>query len=244
MPTTAKGAEEKMQAQVKPLIGRSFHLSLMVFISALVLYGFSHTVDADVFHPEQPQPLILYIHAMVFTIWLFLLVLQTALVTVRNPQLHRRLGWLGLGFGVLMLIVGTATILVMGKIRVERLGPEAGMFIYRPIEDILFFGTAFGLAIYWRKRPDLHRRLIVLAACALTPPAIARIPIVHSLSMVYLGTDLLVLAAILHDLVTLGRVHPVYRWGLAVGVAGQWELLLIMSRQPGPLVEFARFVTQ
>src|SRR5579859_4025465 len=99
MPTTGKGAEEKMQAQVKPLIGRSFHLSLMVFISALVLYGFSHTVDAEVFHPEQPPPLILYIHAMVFTIWLFLLVLQTALVTVRNPQLHRRLGWLGLGFG-------------------------------------------------------------------------------------------------------------------------------------------------
>lgn len=233
-----------MQAQVKPLMGRSFHLGLMVFIAALVLYGFSHTVDADVFHPASPQPLILYIHAAVFTTWLFLLVFQTALVTVRNPQLHRRLGWLGLGFGVLMVVIGTATILVMGKVQVERLGPDAGIFIYRPIEDIVFFATAFGLAIHWRERSDLHRRLIVLAACAVTPPAISRIPGIHSLGMVYLGTDLLVLAAILHDLVTLGRVHPVYRWGLAIGVAGQSALLLIMSKQPAPFVEFARFVTQ
>ena len=180
----------------------------------------------------------------VFTAWLFLLVFQTALVTVRSRRLHRRLGWLGLGFGILMVIVGITTILVMGKVQVERLGPDAAMFIYRPIEDIVFFAAAFGLAIHWRKRPDLHRRLIVLAACAVTPPAISRIPMIHSLGMVYLGTDLLVLAAVLHDLVTLGRVHPVYRWGLAIGMVGQWELLLIMSKQPASLVEFARFVTQ
>jgi hypothetical protein len=233
-----------MQVQVKPLIGRSFHLSLMVSIAALVLYGFSHTVDTELFHPGQPPPFILYIHAAIFTSWLFLLVFQTALMTVRNRRLHRRLGWLGLGFGVLMVMVGVATILVMGKVRVERLGPDAAIFIYRPIEDIAFFAIAFGLAIHWRKRPELHRRLIVLAACAVTPPAISRLPMIHSLAMVYLGTDLLLLAAILHDLVTLGRVHAVYRWGLAIGLAGQWELLLIMSKQPAPFIEFAHFVTQ
>jgi hypothetical protein len=233
-----------MQGHVKPLIARSFHLSLMVLISALVLYGFGHTADANLFHPEQKQPFILYVHAAVFTLWLLLLVFQTALITVRNRRLHRRLGWLGLGFGVLMVVVGLSTILVMGKIQVERLGPGAALFIYRPIEDIVFFAVAFGLAMLWRKRPDLHRRLIVLAACAVTPPAISRIPMIHSLGMVYLGTDLLVLAAVMHDLITLGRVHPVYRWGLAIGLAGQWELLLIMSRQPAPFVAFARLVTQ
>ena len=216
----------------------------MVFISALVLYGFSHTVDEDVIHPTRPQPVILYIHAAVFTSWLLLLVFQTALVTVRNLRLHRRLGWLGLGLGILMILVGLATIQIMGRVQVERLGPDAGMFIYRPIEDILYFAVAFGLAIKWRKRPDLHRRLIVLAACAVTPPGISRIPGIHSLSMVYLATDLLVLSAILHDLVTLGRVLPVYRWGLAIAVAGQSALLLILSKQPAPFVEFARFVTQ
>jgi hypothetical protein len=233
-----------MQAQVKPLAGRYFHLSLMVFIAALVLYGFSHTADADIFHPPERQPLILYIHAAVFTTWLFLLVFQTTLVTVRNVRLHRRLGWAGLGLGILMILVGLATIRVMGHVQVERLGPDAAMFVYRPIEDISYFAAAFGLAILWRKRPDRHRRLIVLAACAVTPPAISRIPMIHSLGMVYLLADLLVLAAILHDLVTIRRVHAVYRWGLGIGVAGQTVLLVIMAHQPAPFVEFAKFVTQ
>ena len=233
-----------MHAEVKPLMGRTFHLSLMVFIAALVLYGFSHTVDSEVFNPAQPQPVILYIHAAVFTSWLLLLVVQTALIAVRNPPLHRRLGWLGLGFGVLMVVVGIATTLVMGKVQVQRLGPDAGIFIYRPIEDIVFFAVAFGLAIYWRGQPDRHRRLIVLAACAVTPPGISRIPGIHNLSMVYLVTDLLVMTAVLHDLVTTRRLHAVYRWGLAIGVAGQTILLLILSKQPAPFVEFARFVTR
>lgn len=233
-----------VSAQVKPLTGRSFHLSLMLAISVIVLYGFSHTVDADVFHPTEKPPMILYVHALVFTTWLFLLVVQSALISVRNPRLHKRLGWFGLGFGVLMVVLGVATIVVMGRAQVQRLGPDAGMFIYRPIEDIVFFAIAFGLAIRWRKRPDFHRRLIVLAACAVTPPGISRIPGIHSLGMIYLVADLLVMTAILHDLVTLRRVHAVYRWGLGIGVAGQAALLLIMAKQPAPFVEFARFVTR
>jgi hypothetical protein len=233
-----------MHAEVKPLPERTFHLGLMVFIAVLVLYGFSHTVDSEVFNPAQPQPVILYIHVAVFTSWLLLLIVQTALVAVRNPRLHRRLGWLGLGFGVLMVVVGIATTLVMGKVQVQRLGPDAGIFIYRPIEDIVFFAVAFGLAIHWRGQPDRHRRLIVLAACAVTPPGISRIPGIHNLSMVYLVTDLLVMTAVLHDLVTTRRLHAVYRWGLAIGVAGQTILLLILSKQPAPFVEFARFVTR
>jgi hypothetical protein len=143
-----------------------------------------------------------------------------------------------------MVAIGLATTVIMGKVQVQRLGPDAGLFIFRPFEDIIFFATAFALAIHWRKRPDFHRRLMVLAACALTPPAISRIPGIHSLSTVYLGTDLLVMAAILHDIVTLRRVHQVYRWGLGIGAAGQLALLLVLSKQPQPFVAFARLITQ
>jgi len=173
-----------------------------------------------------------------------LTIVQTALIALGNPRLHRRLGWLGLGFGVLMVVVGIATTVVMGKVHVQRLGSDAGMFIYRPFEDIIFFAAAFGLAIYWRRQPDRHRRLMVLAACAVTPPGISRIPGIHTLSMVYLVTDLLLMAAILHDLVTTRRLHAVYRWGLAIGLAGQTILLLILSKQPALFVAFAKFVTR
>ncbi len=225
-------------------VGRSFHLALMIAITAIVLYGFSHTVDADIIHPAREQPFILYVHVTVFTTWLLVLMTQTALIWTHNARLHRRLGWCAVLFAVGLVGVGLATTVIMGKAQVQRLGPDAGMFIFRPFSDMIFFSAAFALAIHWRKRPDIHRRLMVLAACALTPPAISRIPGVPTLSMVYLGTDLLMLAAILHDLITLRRVHAVYRWGLGIGAAGQVALLLVLSRQPAPFVAFAHFVTQ
>lgn len=233
-----------LQAQVKPLTGRSFHLGLMATITFLVLYGFSHTVGADIFHPSEAPPLILYIHAAVFTGWLFLLLVQTALIASRNVRLHRKLGLAGLAFGLLMIGLGIATTIIMGRIHVLHEGPVDGaMFVYRPFEDILFFAIAFGLAIHWRKRPDLHRRLIVLAAVAVTPPGISRIPMIHSLGMVYLIADALIMVAMMHDLVTTRRIHKVYRWGLAAAMAGQTALLLILSHKPAMFVDFARFIT-
>jgi cyanophycinase-like exopeptidase len=84
---------------------------------------------------------------------------------------------------------------------------------------------------------------MVLASCALTPPAISRIPAIHSLGAVYLGADLLVMVAMMYDMVLLRRVHAVYRWGFAIAVAGQTALLLVMADRPGPFVAFAHFVT-
>lgn len=233
-----------MQAHAKPAGSRVFYLTMMALITAVILYGFSHTLQSDVLDPPRRQPLILYVHAVVYTCWLVLLIAQSALIRARNPRLHRRLGYFGAGFAAAMVVIGIATTVVMGRIQVERMGLEAGMFIYRPIEDIAFFAAAIGLAIHWRKRPDFHRRAIVLAACALTPPAISRIPGIHSLGMVYLGTDLLVMIAILHDLLTLRRVHEVYRYGLGIAVLGQSALLLVLANQPAPFLAFVRYVTQ
>ena len=225
-------------------IDRSFHLVMMIAISAIVLYGFSNTITADVIHPQWQPPSILYIHVLAYTTWLLVLVTQTALIWTRNRVLHRKLGWFGAAFALALVAIGLATTVSMGRAHVQRMGPQAGFFIYRPLWDIVCFAAAFGLAILRRKRPDMHGRLMVLAACALTPPAISRIPGVHGLGMVLLGTDLLVVAAILRDLATLGRVHEVYRWGLGLGVAGQTVLLLVMSRHPAPFIAFARYVTQ
>lgn len=233
-----------MQVQsVTPSVGRSFYLAMSATITALILYGFSHTVQSDVIHPAQAQPAILYIHVVTYTMWLAILLTQSALVWSRNVRLHRKLGWMGAGFAAAMVVIGLLTTVIMGRLQAQRMGPDACMFIYRPFEDIVFFAAAFGLAVHWRKRPDAHRRLMVLASCALTPPAISRIPGLHGLGAIYLGTDLLVMVAMMYDMIVLQRVHAVYRWGFAVAVAGQTALLLVMSYRPPPFVTFARLVT-
>ena len=56
---------------------------MTLLITGIVVYGFSHTVDQNLFHPAVPRPFILYVHAAVFSGWLVLFVLQSSLV--RSP---------------------------------------------------------------------------------------------------------------------------------------------------------------
>jgi len=223
---------------------RSFYRVMMISISALILFGFSHTVQADIIDPAKPPPAILYIHVAVFLGWLVMVLTQTALIWTRNPRIHRKLGWFGLGYGVLMVIVGFATIVTMGHQHVLQEGPIGAMFVYRPFEDIIFFALFFGLALYWRRRPDFHRRLMLLAAIVVTPPAISRIPAIHSLSAVYLGTDLLIVTGMAHDLLTLNRIHLVYRWAAPAIVIGQAALLAVLSLSPAPFLDMALAITR
>lgn len=217
---------------------------MMSLIAVLILYGFSHTVGADIFHPPQKPPLVLYLHVIIFVGWLGMVLTQTVLIWTHNPRLHRKLGWFAAGYGVVMVVVGVATTVIMGHQHVLRDGPSGGMFVYRPFEDILFFAVFFGLAILWRKRPDFHRRLMLLAAIMVTPPAISRIPGIQSLIMVYAGTDLLIVAGLLHDLITLKHVHAVYRRAVPIILTGQAALLVALSLHPAPLIAFGLALTR
>jgi hypothetical protein len=57
------------------LLGNYFYFFMTLLIFGIVVYGFSHTVDQNLFHPAVPRPFILYIHAAVFSGWLVLFVL-------------------------------------------------------------------------------------------------------------------------------------------------------------------------
>jgi hypothetical protein len=51
--------------------------------------------------------------------------------------------------------------------RLNRLGREFGgeSFLIVSFFDMLAFGVTFGLAMYWRRRPEYHRRLTLMAMC-------------------------------------------------------------------------------
>jgi hypothetical protein len=50
-------------------------------------------------------------------------------------------------------------------------------FLAVPLFDLLLFTVFFGGAIYYRRHAAAHKRLMLLTAVGLLPPAIARIPI-------------------------------------------------------------------
>jgi len=154
-----------------------FYFAMALLIPAIVVFGFSFTIGRNLIHPAIPRPTILYVHAAVFSGWLVFFLLQSSLVRTRNVQVHRSIGWFGAVFGALIPVIGVATAIAMGRFDIHALQQKhVEMDLMIPLWDMVVFATAFGLAIYWRGKPEYHRRLVYVATCALTAAAFGRFP--------------------------------------------------------------------
>jgi hypothetical protein len=204
------------------LLAKYFYLFMSVLIAAVVVYGFSFTMGKRLLHPSSPPPAVLYFHAAIFYGWLMFFVLQSALIRARKVKLHRTLGWFGAALGVLMVLVGIYTAIHMTGIHIARDHSDtAAADLIVPLWDMLCFTITFGLAIYWRKKPEYHRRLVLVATCVLTAAAFGRLPSHLVGDYFYAGVDLLILLGVVRDLAVNRRVHPVYLAALPLLIAGQ-----------------------
>jgi hypothetical protein len=207
--------------QLRSFLDRFFYLGMSLLVAAVVIFGFSHTIGANLLHPDVPPPWILFVHAIVFSSWVLLFITQSALVRVSKVSVHRRLGLFGAVLGGILPVLGVTTALIMLHWHVQREGGN-GAGLSLPFNDMITFSLTFGLAIYWRRRPEFHRRLMLMATCCLTGAAFARFPE----SMVpangfYACVDLLILLGVLRDLLVTRRVHVVYRYALPCMMASQ-----------------------
>jgi len=196
---------------------------MSLLITAVIVYGFSRTINENLIHPKIPRPGLLYFHAVLFTGWLVFFILQSLLVRTRNLRIHRTIGWFGAGMGALIPLVGAATAVTMTRFHIVQLktnNADADMII--PMWDMVAFTPAFVLAIYWRKKPEFHRRLILIATCILTAAGWGRFPEWLLPPVIfYAGVDLLILLGVIRDWIVNRKVHPVYSYALPVLIVGQ-----------------------
>jgi hypothetical protein len=121
-----------------------------------------------------------------------------------------------------MVVVGPWVALVMARFDTSQLHrANRDAFLIVPLSDMAAFAICFGLAILWRRVPERHRRLMLIATCVLTGAAFGRIPIMHSPLSFYGGVDGLILLGALRDLVVSRRIHTVYLIAIPLLVAGQ-----------------------
>jgi hypothetical protein len=197
------------------LFVKDFYLIMSLVIAVVVVYGFSHTVEKRLVHPSPAPPWILYLHATVFSGWVLFFILQTALVRTRNVRIHRTLGWFGVALGCAIPLVGVSTAVIMDRFRGSVLHQaNPGRFAIISFSDMLCFTVAFALAVYWRKKPDYHRRLMFIASCALTAAAFGRMPFIVKTHTFYAGVDGLILCGLLRDWIADGKINVVYRYAL------------------------------
>src|SRR3954466_12741426 len=107
-----------MGGAIRVFLGRYFYFAMALLLAWIVWFGFSHTIEENLFHPSFARPKVLYVHAALFGGWMVLLIVQTGLVALaRKRRWHRWLGWLGVAMACVMPVLGTWSAISMTHLR-------------------------------------------------------------------------------------------------------------------------------
>ena len=195
---------------------RYFFSGMVLLILVAVAVGFAPKYYlAGAFRAPLPSPII-HVHAVVFTAWILLLVVQTGLISARRVALHRTLGLAGFGLAVLVPIVGFLAMASQLHFRANR-GEGILTFSAVSFEGIFLF-TVFAAFGYAARTRDLaaHKRYIVLATLALLDAALFRLHIPflqRQLNHDFLAVDFLVVVMAAYDLWSTRKINRATLWG-------------------------------
>ena len=233
-----KGAVTTVQ---RPRDRRTFYVFMAATCLVVVFMGFVPTYWLQLTPGTFIGAPLLHLHAVLFSAWPLYLLVQTTLAARGRVDRHRAWGLLGISLATAMVFVGFA---VANNVLATRLaagyGDAARAFHVASISMITLFGGFVFLAIVYVSRPDIHKRLMLLATASMLAPAIARVwfavtvgigpglrpglgppRTVESVLMPALIADTVVVAGVLYDMRTRGRPHPAYLIGGAVVLAVQ-----------------------
>ena len=181
-----------------------------------------------------------HIHAVVFTGWLLLLVGQNWRIAQGRLDHHRAWGLVGISLATMMLAVGYLTgIAGLSDRLAAGYGDDARAFLIVPFYSVTMFFAFVVAAMANIRRPEWHKRFIFVATSVVLMAAVARLillarkgyvpglrpsnfppaPINQSLPSLFI-VCLLIVAGMIYDGRSRGRVHPAWTIGLAVLVVG------------------------
>src|SRR5688572_16576203 len=200
----------------------SFYVGLAFFMVAIVLIGFWPSYYGQLLGGIPDRPLLLHAHGAIFTGWMALLVTQVILAWSGKVQMHRRIGRWGIAYGFLVLAIGIAVGLaapVMHAESGEWTRDRAAGFVLVTMGDMVLFGSMFIAAVLCRRKPEIHKRLMVGATVALLFAAVGRMPLDTRpvvATLVWLSP---ILIGMLYDWKSRGRPHAAYV------ICGVWLLV-------------------
>jgi hypothetical protein len=212
----------------------------MAYLCAAVgVVGFTPTYWYPLLTGTIAVPPILHLHALVFYGWLALFIVQSHFAATRRMTRHREFGVAAVSLVTAMCFIGVAAAVhSMKQADAAGFGDAARGFSVVPITGIFFFAVLFALALLNVRRPDVHRRLLLIATVSLLNAAVGRLfvlaigaplptttaapPPIFVTILPGLLADLLLIPAMLHDRKHLGYVHRIYWIGGAALLASQF----------------------
>lgn len=192
---------------------RRIALIVAIFFPVVVLLGFarSYYLKGLFGFPPLPNRLV-HVHGLIMTSWVLLFVVQVGLVASHRTRLHMKLGILGSFLALLVFVVGTLTGVDAAARGASVPGIPPLNFLIIPLGDMVVFAILVGVALYYRRKLDVHKRLMLLSAFNLLPAAVARIPLGFIQTggpLAFYGIpDLGIIAYVIYDTVKHRRLHP------------------------------------
>jgi len=225
---------------------RKFFLAVAILFPLTVLIGFGPTYYLKPLFSAPPlASILLHVHGALMTSWVFLFITQVYLISSKKVRVHQKLGLASIVLVALIVVVA----FMAGIDAAARGQSPAGIpplsFLIIPLGDAVTFGAIFGAAVYYRKSPADHKRLILLTIINMLPPAIARFPFgmteAYGPLWFYGVPDVLVVGLVAIDSRRNRKVNWVFAGGAAFMIACHW-LRLPLSTTPAWL-NFASWIT-
>lgn len=198
--------------------------------------GFARTYLIPVATAQFVGAPILHVHGLLFLAWTVLFAAQTVFVGRQRVDLHRAAGMIGISLATAMVF--TAVVLVVRGLSYSvGIGNDAAArrIAIIPMSQIAMFAAFVAAALVNVRRPETHKRLMILATISLLTAPVARIfrafvdptrtdlPNFGAVTDPGLGLiaatmaagviDVLIVAAVIRDWRSRGRPHRAYAIG-------------------------------
>lgn len=229
-------------------VDRWFYVGVALAMILLNILAFTPSlVDPSARNAPLPLTSLLILHTLASVGWLLLFLAQSTLAATARVEMHRRLGLVGVALS--FAFVALAALAVLAQARrgfdlsgdIGRLPLPSGVDGLSATVALLYFPVQFailvGAALWHRKRPALHKRLMLFAVLGgLTPTPVAHM-IGHWIGPQSWAGVLFPMSAIVlmspiavHDRRTQGRVHPMTLWLGALIVVSDQVFTLVVQR--------------
>lgn len=209
--------------------GPQFFVFASIACVLTAFLGFTPTYFSPLAQGSFRGHTIIHLHGILFFSWTLFFAFQSWLVASGNTRLHRETGLLGISIATAMLFLGLMAAVDSGKRAAAAGFAQDGIhFMVVPVAGIVMFALLVGVAIAYVKDKDIHKRLMLIATASILDAAIARWfltflapppvpgaspvpPLVVTIPPGLLA-DLFIVAGMVYDWRSRGRIHPVYFW--------------------------------
>lgn len=223
--------------------GQWFFFGMAIASLTVCFVGFFPTYLAPVSAGTFTRPPLVHLHGLSMLAWMLLYAVQTWLAATGRVGSHRRWGMLGPALATASFLLFLST-LTMEFNALEQIGPEAAARMRTGVISTLPAGVLFAAlvaaGVAQTHRPEIHKRLMLLATIVALYPAFGRIIRVYFFGVIQasqaqtmapqqglimlvgaaLALEVMVFVLMAHDWRTRGRPHPVSLIGAILIVPG------------------------